>query len=406
MITVADLCPYWSWPPTGGGPLRVYNLNKRVAAQVQVLQFSVRPTFGHQQHGWSSWVGTRSHQLAQNYWEYQYFHPAILGTGYLLYKSGLHSDLFLSSMLRLLSPVALHEIIKSASIIQVEHPWLFDLARHLAHGRPIVYVAHNVEAALWGQLDEGAGGALGVFKQRTRELERAAVRDAHAVVAMSPQDAATLVQDYGASLQRLTIIPNGIDLQSRSPATAEKKAAARKRLGIDAKPVLLFTGSDHYPNKEALAHIQRWQAYLGSELGIQFIVVGTAGRGIQSTEHMRVVGFVDDISDYLAAADIALNPLTSGSGTSLKIGEYLACGLPTVTTLTGIRGLQLTPGEDVLLGEISEFPQLIKRLLKERELRENLGRHGHQTAAAAYSWDYLADHMLGVYAKVAQCASA
>ncbi len=43
MITVADLCPYWSWPPTGGGPLRVYNLNKRVAAQVQVLQFSVRP---------------------------------------------------------------------------------------------------------------------------------------------------------------------------------------------------------------------------------------------------------------------------------------------------------------------------------------------------------------------------
>ena len=149
VITIADLCPYWSWPTTGGGPLRVYNINKTVAEQVQVLQFSARPTLGHQQYGWAGWIGARSQQLTEHYWEYQYFHPAILGAGYLLYKLGLHSDIFLSSMLHYLNPIALQKIINAASIIQVEHPWLFELASRVAHGKPIIYVAHNIEAALW-----------------------------------------------------------------------------------------------------------------------------------------------------------------------------------------------------------------------------------------------------------------
>jgi glycosyltransferase involved in cell wall biosynthesis len=400
MLTIADLCPYWTWPTTGGGPVRVYNLNRVVAHQAQLLQFSARPTFGHQQSGWQKWVGSRQYQITPQYREYQYFHPLILGSGYFLYRRGLHSDLFLSSLLRLLSPRSLRQVMEPATIIQVEHPWLFDLAQRLARGRPIVYVAHNVEAALWEKPAPKQSSLLSRWVTRPRELEKRAVQQASAIIAMSAADAKAIVNEYSADPARIVIIPNGVDTNHRQPATPAQKTAARARLGLDNRPVLLFTGSDHYPNKEALRHIQRWQTQLGPELGVQFVVVGGVGRNVSGTASLRVAGFVEDMSDYLAAADIALNPLTSGSGTSLKAVEYLACGLPTITTATGMRGLELKPNQDVLLGDITEFPQLIAHLLTNQELQTNLAWHGRQTVAQKYSWEQLGQRMLEVYARV------
>ncbi len=45
------------------------------------------------------------------------------------------------------------------------------------------------------------------------------------------------------------------------------------------------------------------------------------------------------------AASVAVNPMVSGSGTNLKIVEYLAAGVPVVSTPFGMRGLDLRPDE-------------------------------------------------------------
>ncbi len=403
MFVVADLCPYWTCPPTGGGPLRVHNLNRMAADQGLVLQFSVRPTFGHRQGGWSNWIGSRSCSITDRYSEYQYFHPLILGTSYLLYRLGLHSDLFLSSIVRWLSPKRMTQIVDRASIIQVEHPWLFALARRLANGRPIVYVAHNVEAVLWQAPTQTSGKFLSKLTRRPRELERDAIQYASAIVAMSRADVDAMLNEYDADLQRIHVIPNGVDVNVRRPATDREKSEARGRLGLDSRPVLLFIGSDHYPNKEALRYIQSMGAKLTDDLGVQFVIVGDVGRGTNSTDYMQVTGFVEDVADYLAAADIALNPLTSGSGTSLKIVEYLACGLPTITTAMGMRGLDLMPGRDVLSGEVNDFPHLIARLLSNQALRTELSHNGRETVEQNYSWERLGERMLDVYRELSQC---
>jgi glycosyltransferase involved in cell wall biosynthesis len=399
-IVVADLCPYWTWPPTGGGPLRVHHLNRVVANRAQVLQFSARPTFGHRHGGWSNWVGSRACHITGRYQEYQYFHPAILGTGYLLYRSGLHSDLLLSPILQWLSPRQMHSALARASIIQVEHPWLFRLAREHAMGRPTIYVAHNVESALWQTSTHERVARFAGLACRARELEQEAVQQADAIVAMSAVDARTLTDEYGANPDHISIIPNGVDLSTRAVPTRGQKIAARKRVGLDKRPVLLFVGSDHYPNKQALRYILRWQAQLGRDLGVQFVVVGHVGQGVDSTEHMRITGFVEDARDYFLAADIALNPLTNGSGTSLKAVEYLAYGLPTITTETGVRGLKVAPGHDVLLGDVDEFPQLTARLVSDQSLQADLARSGRQFVERHYGWEQLGKRMLGMYERV------
>lgn len=406
METIVDLCPYWTYPPTGGGPLRVHNMNRVVAKCQRVVQFSARPTLGHRQGGWGGLLKSRTRKVANRYWECQYSHPVVLGTSYLAYRMGLHSDIFMSSVLRLLAPRQLHQIVDQASIIQVEHPWLYDLASSLAGARPIVYIAHNVEAKLWKSAATEHWSLLSGLANRPRELEERAVRCASATVAMSVADADILINQYGADAARIHIIPNGVDLETRRPATREEKAAARLRLKLDNRPVLLFTGSDHYPNREALEHILRWQARLGPELGVQFVVVGSVGSGTSSTEHLRVEGFVDSVLDYLMAADVALNPLTSGSGTSLKVVEYLACGLPTVTTATGIRGLEFEAGNDVLLGDVHEFPQLMAQIIPDCELQAQLARNGRKAAEQRYGWESLGERMLNVYREVVECKSA
>jgi glycosyltransferase involved in cell wall biosynthesis len=132
-----------------------------------------------------------------------------------------------------------------------------------------------------------------------------------------------------------------------------------------------------------------------------FLIVGTAGLGLQSTPNMRVAGFVPDISDYLLAADIALNPISQGSGTSLKVVEYLACGLPTVSTSVGIRGLNLRPGEDILVGDLKDFPQTITTLVEDQRLREKLSKNGRRVVEENYSWEKLGESMLEIYQRVA-----
>jgi glycosyltransferase involved in cell wall biosynthesis len=405
MLTVADLSPYWCWPPTGGGPLRVFNMNREVARQVRVLQFSARPTFGHRQAGSTEWHSSHTCQIVDRYQEYEYFHPLVVGTGYLLYRLGLHSDIYLSSLLKWLSPRELSEVVARASIVQVEHPWLFRLALQLADGKPIVYVAHNVEARLWEAQAENQGPFLRKLVLRPRTLEREAVRRADFVVAMSSSDVDFLVNEYGADPAKICVIPNGVDLRARRPSTPEEKRGARLRLGLDDRPVAFFVGSDHYPNKEALEHIQRWQAQLGPERDVQFVVVGGVGHGVTSTQYMRVEGFVESVADYLAAADIALNPLTSGSGTSLKAVEYLACGLPTITTAMGMRGLELVSGHDVLQGKIGDFPDMMIRLLTDQELRLQLSYNGRKAVEQNYGWETLAERMLAIYERISQCES-
>jgi glycosyltransferase involved in cell wall biosynthesis len=52
------------------------------------------------------------------------------------------------------------------------------------------------------------------------------------------------------------------------------------------------------------------------------------------------LGRVERLPPLLAAADVAVNPVESGSGSNVKLAEYLAAGVPVVTTPVGLRGYE------------------------------------------------------------------
>jgi glycosyltransferase involved in cell wall biosynthesis len=62
----------------------------------------------------------------------------------------------------------------------------------------------------------------------------------------------------------------------------------------------------------------------------------------------------------LSVADLALNPVATGSGTNLKMLDYFAAGTPVVSTPFGARGLGVNPGEHYMIGESHRFGQAIE----------------------------------------------
>lgn len=127
--------------------------------------------------------------------------------------------------------------------------------------------------------------------------------------------------------------------------------------------------------------------------GEEFISLeGRAGSDVVG-DRLCLMGVVEEEIKTLAfqAADVALNPIFRGSGSNIKMFDYLAAGLPVVTTPVGARGIEGQREEHFLVAEEQEFACAMKRLLDDPALRERIGRAGRELAVERYDWRVIAD---------------
>ncbi len=79
---------------------------------------------------------------------------------------------------------------------------------------------------------------------------------------------------------------------------------------------------------------------------------------------MIVTGPVKETFPYFAAADVALNPIQTGSGSNVKIFEYLAARLPVISTLFGARGTVLEPERDFVVFSEGDLKESLNHMIK------------------------------------------
>lgn len=92
-------------------------------------------------------------------------------------------------------------------------------------------------------------------------------------------------------------------------------------------------------------------------------------------------------------SDVALNPMISGSGTNVKMLDYMAAGLPIISTPVGSRGLDLENYSEAIICDISEFPAKIRQVLQDKELYARISRNGHKLVKEKYDWKKIVDEM-------------
>jgi glycosyltransferase involved in cell wall biosynthesis len=213
--------------------------------------------------------------------------------------------------------------------------------------------------------------------------EEAQWRTASDVVCVSPQDAERV---EAVRRQPVTVIPNGV-------ATEEVPfALPSQRTGHD----VLFVGTfEHPPNIAAARWLAReilpkvWQ----TEPRARLILCGSrpvcAVRQLAS-ERVVVTGSVPSVARYLAGARVYANAVQHGGGTSLKVLEALASGVPLVSTAVGARGFELRSPEHYLQAEDTDsFVRQLVACLRDAAPRDTAAARGREIAERC-SWTRLA----------------
>jgi glycosyltransferase involved in cell wall biosynthesis len=394
---IIDMCPYWTNPTTGGGPERVKHLCEALTNLDRVTELSLRPTLTLSKGG-RSLLSWHHENVTENYQEIQIPHVIAMTTSVCMSRMGLPDDLLMSKSCAIYSPRMMRKEIRAASKIQVEHPWLMQYVRKdCSKDAKVVLSTHNCETRLMlSRLNEKKSTFQSNSLEIIRETERKSIELADCILAVSDDDSKDFVEILGEeSGRKAHIVPNGVDCKLSAPVSEDEKERARSSLGIDSRKVAVFMGSRHHPNIEAVHEILRFAPAIENELF--FLVIGSVGEGFSNTRNVRFTGHVDKPRDYLAAADVALNPLLSGSGTSLKVLEYLASGIPLISTAIGIRGLQLKNGTHVKIAEMPDFHEAILAVISDHDFARRLAASGRKIVEEEYDWKVIGRKLQKAY---------
>jgi hypothetical protein len=266
-----------------------------------------------------------------------------------------------------------------AGVAVFEHCYLatlLDVLRGAAPELPVVYDAHNVEAALKRELLRGhpAEDAMCGF---VATVEQRLVARAGLVLACSEADA----EAFHADARQVVAMPHGVLPVAFSDAHAAP-AHAPPRLG--------FLGSAHPPNLAAARFIVEKLAPALPE--VRFELVGSVCAAVAAPGANVVLhGILDEaaLAATLSGWTMALNPVESGGGASLKVTDYLAHGLPSLSTPHAARGFPALGQGPGLVLPLAGFLPAIRALLAAPGRLETMARSARDTAAA-HGWPEVA----------------
>lgn len=349
-VVVANTFPIY--PPQGGGQLRLYHLYKGVAEHADVVMVNLAQA--------SETAGVR--ELAPGFTEIVVPSSHLLSTANALMEQRLGvpcGDLSALALAKLAPNFldALRRACCDADVVVASHPYAYPALKAVWDG-PIHYESLNAEY----DLKQAAYPADSPWLHAVLEAERECAVASPRVFACSGGDAQRLAELYQLDPARVSVVANGTDTCQVRYTDPVERASIRAEQGLGTRPLVLFMGSMHPPNVEALKLLLEVAQACS---GLDFVVLGSVCWGVaaeQAPANVRLLGVVEEPEKlaWLALADIGFNPMLSGSGTNLKILDYAAAGLAIVSTPFGARGAVLQPGQHLWQAEPEGLVDLLK----------------------------------------------
>jgi len=201
-----------------------------------------------------------------------------------------------------------------------------------------------------------------------------------------------------ASGTRTTVIPNGVDVDFFRPGSPEAIVPGR----------VTFLGPTYmFPNRDAVDFFlaDAWPLIKRSVPESTFHLIGknSADEKARFERHsgVRCNGHVPDIRPHFAQTAVSIVPIRVGGGTRLKILDGWSMGKAIVSTSVGCEGLQTVDGHNILIrDDPAEFAAAVVQVLRDRDLRDRLGKEGRRTAEEHYAWRVVGRKLVGFYEKL------
>jgi len=198
---------------------------------------------------------------------------------------------------------------------------------------------------------------FGIEAKRLLDYERTIVDDFDLSVLVSRTD-----RDYlfpGDPGKKVMVCSNGVDL-SGLPYTARSMASR----------ILIFIGDMRTVQNQDMCHYfaEAVLPLLRKRADYRFRIVGSIAPALaerfRAYDGVDVTGRVESVAQAAFDGAIGVCPMRIGAGVQNKILEYMALGLPVVTTSLGHEGLGAQSGRDLLIADSpEEFVDRIEQLV-------------------------------------------
>ncbi len=192
------------------------------------------------------------------------------------------------------------------------------------------------------------GGDATLFRQaiQTRHRELTVARQSDATVVVS-QHELDLLRDHDAGARAIRIDPA---YDNREPAPYDPHLRQH---------VAFIGGFRHLPNVDAVEFLCRhvWPRVIAAQPGLKLIVIGShppdhfqalASAGVE------IRGRVMDLDAALDTLRFTVAPLRYGAGVKMKLVTSLAAGVPVLCSSVAAEGLELQPGQGLVLADGAE----------------------------------------------------
>jgi glycosyltransferase involved in cell wall biosynthesis len=358
---VAVLSPYFPYPLSHGGAVRIYNLLREIAKEFDVELFAFTDC---------------EPDLAP----VLEFCARVVLVEKPRYREPRWSTLLPPEVHEFRSPAMRHALTEECRwfdyrVLQVEYTQLAEYGGD-------VLVEHDVTFDLFTQIARRERTLSTMWDAfRWRRFEKRAVSRFRRVVVMSEKDAEMLGTGE--------VVPNGVDLDR---FRAEPEPPGER---------LLFIGSfRHFPNIAAYRFFTEkiWPLLRDKFPAMTLTVVCgpdhltywrsfTDSPEPQADERIRMLGFVSDVRPLYVESNLVLVPTTVSAGTNVKVLEAMAMQRAVVSTSSGCAGLGLLHNHSVWIGDTPEaFAAGIATLINDPERRAQIAQAAYGHAMRKFGW--------------------
>jgi glycosyltransferase involved in cell wall biosynthesis len=266
--------------------------------------------------------------------------------------------------------------------------------------RPVVYEVRSFFEATWSP--DPARAERGELYRLRHAAEARVMSTADHVITISEAMRDEIVA-RGLDPDRVTVIPNGVDVEAFSPRDADP--ALRSRYGLGDAFVFGYVSNLDHPRENQELLIAATRRLVDRGRRVRCLLVGDGRRRPRLEQLARDKGVArqvvftgavphDEVAAHYALLHAFVVPRqdehASRTVTPLKPYEAMAVGLPLVVAdlpalreivAPDSRGLAFPPGDEIALADSLE------RLIDSQDLGPELGRAGREWVVQERTWD-------------------
>lgn len=220
-----------------------------------------------------------------------------------------------------------------------------------------------------------------VEQSRLKNYEQEIAKDFDLSVFVSQVDKDYLFPAGSASRDKVLVCSNGVSFDAL-PCDYQP----------DGKTIVFIGNMTTVQNLDAA----RWFAKsvmpeLVKRGNYQFKVIGRIKEQIKEEfncyANTLATGGVESVAEAAKGAIAGVCPMRLGAGVQNKVLEYMALGMPAITSSVGLEGIEAEVGKELLVADdINDYVEVISNIAKNLDYAENLGSQGNEYVKKAHTW--------------------